>query len=54
VSGKKPPTASDRKMSLRHAKESVDYNMSHAKDHMKAAKKAKKYLAKIRSLKVPG
>lgn len=39
-------------MSLKHAKDSFDFNMRHAKDHMKAAKKAKSRLARVRGARV--
>lgn len=48
----KPPTESDRQMALRHARDSVKYNMRHAKDHMKAAGKARKRLAQVRGARV--
>lgn len=47
-----PPTKDDRAMSIRHAKDSFDFNMRHAKDHMKAAKKAKSRLARVRGARV--
>lgn len=48
----KPPTASDRKMSIRHARDSVKFNLRHAKDHMKAAKKAKSRLQMVTRARV--
>lgn len=39
-----PPTPSDAKMSKAHLKDSVKYNMRHAKDHLKAAKEARQKL----------
>lgn len=47
-----PPTAADRKMSVRHAKDSIKFNLKHAKDHMRAAKKAKSRLARVRGARV--
>lgn len=47
-----PPTKADREMSLRHARDSVKFNLRHAKDHMKAAAKAKKRLQRVRVRRV--
>lgn len=47
-----PPTASDRRMSIKHASDSVKFNLRHAKDHMKAAKKAKSRLKQVRHARV--
>lgn len=48
-----PPTKADRAMSLRHARDSVKFNLRHARDHMKAAKEAKKRLSKVSRMKAP-
>lgn len=40
----KPVTASDRAMSKKHLKASIKFNMAHAEDHEKAAKKYEKLL----------
>lgn len=47
--GDMPVTASDRAMSIRHARDSVKFNLRHAKDHMKAAKKAKSRLQRVKA-----
>ena len=52
ASNDNPPTKNDKAMSVRHAKDSFDFNMRHAKDHMKAAKKAKSRLARVRGARV--
>ena len=43
-----PPTPSDRKMSVRHAADSVRFNLRHARDHMRAARIARQRLARVR------
>lgn len=40
-----PKTPADAKLSKKHLKESIKFNKSHAKDHLKAANKAAKLLA---------
>jgi hypothetical protein len=40
-----PKTKEDLKLSKRHLKERVKFNEGHAKDHLKAAKKARKLLS---------
>jgi hypothetical protein len=50
--GDLPPTPFDKKMSIKHAKDSVKFNMRHAKDHLKAAKLAKKRLAQVRRARI--
>jgi hypothetical protein len=46
-----PPTPADRVMSLKHAKDSLKFNLRHAKEHMKAAKGAKSRLAQVRAMR---
>jgi len=48
----RPSTASDRAMSVRHARDSVKFNLRHAKDHMRAAKKAQSRLKQVRRARV--
>lgn len=47
----KPPTKGDLSMSKRHAADSYKFNMRHAKDHLKAAKKAKSRLTKVNGIR---
>jgi hypothetical protein len=47
-----PPTKADKVMSIKHAQDSYTFNMRHAKDHMKAAKKAKSRLSRVRGARV--
>ena len=42
-----PVTAADKKLSHRHHKDSIAFNMRHAKDHEKEAKKHAKALVKL-------
>jgi len=50
--GDMPPTEKDRVLSIQHAKDSVKFNLKHAKDHMKAAKKAKSRLMRVQRVRV--
>lgn len=50
--GDMPATKSDKAMSVRHARDSVKFNLRHAKDHMQAAKKARSRLARVRRARV--
>ncbi len=46
--GIRPTLRSDVKLSRKHLKQSIKYNLSHAKDHLTAAKKSRKILAKTK------
>lgn len=47
MSSVKPKSEADRKLSKKHLKESIKFNKAHAKDHLKAAKEAKKRYASV-------
>jgi hypothetical protein len=47
-----PPTKPDKKLSIRHLKDSIRFNERHFKDHLKAAKLAKKRLAQVRRARI--
>jgi hypothetical protein len=47
-----PKTSKDAALSRRHLKDTIEFNMNHAKDHLKEAKDAKKALKdRIKDLK---
>lgn len=48
----RPVTTEDRKMSVKHAMDSIKFNERHARDHMKLAKKAKARLSAVRHVRV--
>jgi hypothetical protein len=47
-----PVTKSDKKLAIKHAKDSIRYNMRHARDHLKAAQKARHHLMEVRRARV--
>jgi hypothetical protein len=49
----KPATAKDKALGIKHLKDSVRYNKSHASDHLKAAKEDQAKLATYRKKKLP-
>jgi hypothetical protein len=47
-----PPTTRDLRQSIAHAKDSVLFNLRHAKDHLAAAKKAHQRLQRVRRVRI--
>jgi hypothetical protein len=51
--GNMPPTTANKKLSIKHETDRVNFNLRHARDHMADAKAARKKLAAIRKSKPP-
>jgi hypothetical protein len=49
----KPATAKDKALAMKHLKESIRYNKSHAADHMKAAKQDQAKVSAYKKKKLP-
>jgi hypothetical protein len=51
--GSMPPTVPNKKMSIKHEKDRIAFNMKHARDHTRDAQEARRKLNQIKKIKPP-